>query len=334
MAQAIAADLTATSLMARQRHRSGRPLHGDMQRPMLIHRPTSDELALHGAGASFAQAMNVLRRALDDDAAMSVFRRILPAGGARLASDHDVLRRVAREVARGRMLVVSRQGADEPGASRYAAATNRAYRTILTNSFVETTDHMWQDTGGVVTVGVGKQLPTPSAALLLKFVYRNRLGPATPAEINAAYMTVRAAIPNGTPLSYRRLTDLDLAPGEAERQLTADLMRTEDDCRRLFPGWARFPLPAQIALLDMIFAPGELDGSGGASAYAGERQRQGPLQVQKVRQAVLRQDWAAASRVCRRAGIAPARNSWTASQFLNAAEKSPPRPEPHRAVRF
>jgi hypothetical protein len=111
-------------------------------------------------------------------------------------------------------------------------------------------------------------------------------------------------------------------------------MRTEDNCRRLFPGWARFPLPAQIALLDMILAPGDLDGSGGASAFTGERLPQVPLQVQKVRQAVASEDWAAASRACRRPGISVLRNSWTASQFLNAAEKSPPRPEPHRAVRF
>ena len=72
-----ASDQTAITPVALPTPRR-RTLHGDLARPTLIHSPTRDERRLLGHHkVAYAEALSVLKRALDDDAVMNALRRVL-----------------------------------------------------------------------------------------------------------------------------------------------------------------------------------------------------------------------------------------------------------------
>jgi hypothetical protein len=331
MAQTHDQDLPADELH-RRRRRYRPTLQEAMPRPTLIFRPTPDELRLHGDSGGYFEALSVLRRALEEPTLMASLRRVLSSTQAHALSDEAVLERLARAVAGGRMIVYSRPPPGRPVGVRYTAARAPDYRRLLAGPFVGLVPHPWLGLRGV-TVGIGKRLATPVAALGIRFVHRGGIRLATAAEIMAGCATVSAAIAGQAAIAYRDLTDLDLAPAEAERLLSQDLESAEDSCRGLFGGWERFPLPAQLALLDVIYDLG--DGLAAALADQTHGQREdGLYQFRRLREAVAKEDWVAASRDCRRPDVAAARDLWTRDKFIEAAHLAPARPDPHRAVRL
>ena len=317
----------------RRFRRQRRTLRESMPQPVLIHRPTADELTVHGASGGYFEALAVLKRALEDGAVMAALRRVLGWGRAHAAADLEILERLAREVAGGRMIICSRPPPASPSDTRYAAADDKDYRALLAGPFLGAVAHMSLDEQGRVTVGVGSKLPTPSAALLARFVHRGNLRPATPAEVTTAYMIVRGSIANRSAADYRDLTDLDLAPGEADRLLNQELERAEIGCRGMFGGWNRFPPPAQLALLDMVYDRGAGGAISPAERQAGLRE-QGLYQFGKLREAVAKENWIAAAAACHRETVPPVRDVWTRNSFIEAAHLAPPRPEPHRALKL
>ena len=67
----------------------------------------------------------------------------------------------------------------------------------------------------------------------------------------------------------------------------------------LYPDYDSFPLPAQVALLDMIYNLG----AGGLGKF------------QQMKSVIEAGQWEEAAGQCRRAGIQQARNDWAAGQF-------------------
>jgi GH24 family phage-related lysozyme (muramidase) len=329
MAQAATADQTAPP----SDERSRRIVHGDLPRLTLIFRPTADERMIHGRSGGYFDALQVLRYALEEPTLMAGLRRALNWGRAQLMSDIELIERLAREVACGRMILCSRPEPQKPKDDRYAAAHDKPYRALLAGRFEGSVDYMYLDSRGYVTVGVGKMLPTPSSAELVAFVHRATRKPATSTEKVAAYTKVRTSIANRTAAAYLSLTDLDLAPGESDRLLDRELEKAEDGCRTLFGGWDTFPMAAQLALLDMVYNMGAGHELTRAQRQAGMREH-GLFQFHRLRASVAKADWAAASRECERQGIQKSRNSWTRDKFLEAAHIAPPRPEPHRALKL
>jgi hypothetical protein len=323
-------ELSAQEVHRRYRSRR-RTLHEAMPHPVLIHRPTPDELTVHGASGGYLEALSVLRRALEDSALMASLRRILTWGRAHRMSDPQILERLAREVASGRMIIYSRAPRAKASDTRYAAAYDRDYRALLAGAFVGAIPYMRLDGRGAVSVGIGKLLLTPADAVAIRFVHRGGMQQASAAQITAAYLTVRGAVANRPATAYRDLTDLDLGPGESDRLLNQELQRAEDGCRSLFGGWEHFPLTAQLALLDMMYDLGEGRAITAAERQAGGREH-GLYEFRRLREAVAREDWIAASRECHRVDIQAARDTWTRNRFLEAAHIAPARPEPHRAL--
>ena len=329
---AQAADQIATPQEVHQGHRQRRSLHRTMLRPMLIFRPTADELAIHGTDASYTEALGVLRRALEDSTLMVKLRRVFSWGRANMMSDQEVIDRLARNVGAGRMIICSRPQA-KPKSDPYAATLDADYRALLlTGPFEGSVPFMYLDAARRVKVGIGRQLPTAAAAQLVRFVRRGTRSPANALEIRDAFLKVSTAIAGAPPASYRKLTDLDLAPGEAKRLLDTELRAAEDDCRELFRGWSRFPLPVQLALLDMTFNPGETRGQSSAADRRAGRRQHALIPFDELRTSVAKANWVAASRECHRTGIPKARDLWTRDQLLAAAHLAPPRPDPHRMV--
>jgi GH24 family phage-related lysozyme (muramidase) len=113
--------------------------------------------------------------------------------------------------------------------------------------------HMYLDTGGLVTVGVGNLLPNVAAAQQLPFVRRREGAPATAAEIAADFAAVQQQAKGKLASAYRPHTQLDL-PGTAIDALLQQRLATfRSDLARRFPTFASFPMLAQFALVDMAF---------------------------------------------------------------------------------
>ena len=162
--------------------------------------------------------------------------------------------------------------------------------------------HLYLDTRGLVTVGVGKMLRNEAAALALPFVRRADGLRASPQEIVADYRTVLAQPMGKLAASYRTFTLLDLPDAAIDALLRATVDGFQADLRARLPGYAAAPAAAKAALLDMAYNLGT----------------DGLLQYKRLKAAVAAGDWRRAAAECHRHGPSPERNDWTRDQFLAA----------------
>jgi hypothetical protein len=315
-------------------HRRNRLLHKDAGRPVLIHRPTPDDRTVHGISGGFEEALRLLKRASANSAAMSGLRRIIDAGQAHALSDQQVLEHAARKISSGRWVVNVSAASSTAAKEPYSAAHDNDYREKLT-IFERDVPHMYLDTEGNVTVGVGAKLSGSDLATT-RFVHRANGKLASESEKAAAFGAVSRSLAGQKPYHYRRLkeNDLDLAPGETQRLLKSRLERAEDDCRQLLKGWDGYPLPAQLALLDMVYNMGR-GGPLTAAQIAQSAKERGLYQFHNLRRAAESGDWLAASREChRKAPVNDERNNWTRNEFVEAAHQSPPAVGSDRATKL
>ena len=124
------------------------------------------------------------------------------------------------------------------------------HRTI---QFEGNISHMYLDTRGHVTVGVGYMLPDANAAAALSFVFRSNGLPADDATKRQAWTGVNGAPKGQLASAYRDLSKIDLPASSIQQLLTNSLESAEADLRRTFAEYDRFPLEAQEALIDMVF---------------------------------------------------------------------------------
>ena len=164
--------------------------------------------------------------------------------------------------------------------------------------------HMYLDTEGLVTVGIGNMLPNAQAACALAFVNRTTAAPATIAEIVADFERVTLQKKGMRASSYRAFTELDMSPAQIDTLFNRRVDEFVGQLQTHYVGFSRFPPSAQLAILDMAF-------NLGASAV----KKRWP----KLNQAIDRGDWAAAAVECVRPGANPARNEGTIDLFRKAA---------------
>jgi GH24 family phage-related lysozyme (muramidase) len=168
-------------------------------------------------------------------------------------------------------------------------------------------DHLYLDTRGYVTTGVGHMLRSPADAEKLPFVHARSGQLASREEIRAAFEQVTAMKPGRRAEAYRVPGGLVL-PVEISRQLAHARVESEflPGLRRLYPEYDSFPRPAQRALLDMAYNLGV----GGLRKFT------------NLKAAVERQDWGAAAEECQRRTCRDERNDWTRDMFLHAAAQT------------
>lgn len=165
-------------------------------------------------------------------------------------------------------------------------------------------EHMYLDSRGLVTVGIGRMLPTPAAAQELPFVLRGTSAPASANIIALEWQAVLAQERDRLASYYRQCTVLDL-PGAA---MDADFARSVTSfsavLRRHFPKFDSFPDPAQLGLLDMVYSEGEgvlfLPRPPGSPHFCA---------------GALSEDWLLCAQECRRGGVSDARNADCAALF-------------------
>jgi len=160
--------------------------------------------------------------------------------------------------------------------------------------------HMYLDTVGLVTVGVGNMLSDAVSAAALPFVRRSTGSAANAFEIEEEFDLVRALEKGMLAQRYEDFTSLDLPEIEIHRLLDDRIEEFESGLIEDFPGYESFPEEAQIGLLDMVFNLGR---SG--------LNRKFPTFCRAARE----QDWMTCAEECQRRGISDARNQETQELF-------------------
>jgi GH24 family phage-related lysozyme (muramidase) len=113
--------------------------------------------------------------------------------------------------------------------------------------------HMYLDTVGAVTVGVGNMLPSVNEAQKLSFINRLTKKLATKDEIKADFESVKKQIKGLKASAYKSYTKLDFPPTSIDNLLNIRIEEFKQQLRLKFPKFDSYPLTAQFALLDMAF---------------------------------------------------------------------------------
>lgn len=184
------------------------------------------------------------------------------------------------------------------------AEEKRVLRKNLT-AYEGSVDHMYLDTRGNVTVGVGHLVRSAHEAQQLPFLKRNDTR-ATSSEIRDEFESLRK-LPYGQPYSaryYSGFAQLRLRQSTIDSLTDMHIQSFELELKRLYPAFGSYPTEARLALFDMIFNLGMT------------RLR---TLFTRFNQAVLTEDWSAAARECNRPGIQVTRNRYVRELFERAA---------------
>jgi len=147
--------------------------------------------------------------------------------------------------------------------------------------------HLYKDTKGVITAGVGFALRSVREAQLLSW--------DLPGQVRLDWIEVSAAPAGKLPAFYAKITRARLSMDAMDRELVKRVGG--------LPTWAlALPAPAQLALQDIKYNTGNVDAD------------KWPKMVAAIRAG----DWATAARESRRPDVSKERNAWTAAQLRAA----------------
>lgn len=162
--------------------------------------------------------------------------------------------------------------------------------------------HLYLDTLGLVTCGVGHMVPTPGAMAGIEMVCGSGLT-ATQAQKEAEFAHVKGLEASKLPAYYAQRTILRMSPAAIDALQESDVAAFDAALRGLIWGFENLPEPAREALLDMAF---QLGAGGLVSKFP------------HLMAAVKARDWNACAENCHRAGIQEWRNTATADLFRKA----------------
>ena len=160
--------------------------------------------------------------------------------------------------------------------------------------------HMYVDTTGHVTVGIGNMLPSAVAACALPFIDRTTKNRATAAQITADFVAVAAQPKAKVARFYRPFTKLDLPDVEISRLFRARVDSFVQELRDSYPHYDDYPDPVQLAMLDMAF---NLGTRGLTNKWP------------KLNKAIATEDWATAATECYRLDANAPRNAAVKALF-------------------
>jgi GH24 family phage-related lysozyme (muramidase) len=179
--------------------------------------------------------------------------------------------------------------------------------------FEGTVPWMYLDTKGFVTIGVGELLASAAKAETLAFVDPDGQ-PSTQDAILGEFNRVSGLVPARVAAFYRSPASPVLPHAAIDTLLMNHLNFFDGQLSTRFPQYARFPDPAKLGLLDMIYNLGQV----------------GLFQhFPHFMASVDKQDWLGAAANCHRAGPSQARNDWTRQQFLAGAAAATPSSDSH-----
>lgn len=166
--------------------------------------------------------------------------------------------------------------------------------------FEGSTNFMYLDSRGNVTIGVGILLANAGAAKSAGIAFKNRKTnkTATPAEIEKDFNAVKAAPKGMVESKYEKFTQL-VASGGLDARLQKELSQAKSDAKSYYPDFDKLPSGAQWALVDMAFNLG----GAGLKKFAKLK-----AALDKAVQSNSKDDWEAAAKESNRVGIQSSRN--------------------------
>ncbi|MBC3503573.1 hypothetical protein HU761_19435 [Pseudomonas sp. SWRI59] len=194
---------------------------------------------------------------------------------------------------------------DFPEEDKAAGFTTRERRAIDESMRTNegNTDHMYLDSLGNVTVGVGFMLPSESAAAEYPFLNSDN-GPATIDQKQSEWRNIHSSPRNYVAGWYKSRTSLHLTSEFVDFKLGALVDSSFSGLSRLFPEIDKYPGAARVALQDMIYNVGE---GGLGDGFP------------RLMEAVRDQDWLTAATESHRNIRDESRNNAIRDLFLNAA---------------
>jgi GH24 family phage-related lysozyme (muramidase) len=171
----------------------------------------------------------------------------------------------------------------------------------FTSRFEGVVPHMYLDTRGLVTAGVGFMLPDVRAAQLLFSSF-------PPQTVANDFARIRSMSPGKPARVYALACRCTLSKAEMEDGFESRVASIEYSLSTIFPSWSTFPRPAIVALVDMAYNLG-----------VGALRNRWP----HLRDALSSHDWARCAVECHRDGVSAERNLATANLFQDAAKDAP-----------
>jgi GH24 family phage-related lysozyme (muramidase) len=167
---------------------------------------------------------------------------------------------------------------------------------VFTGPFEGSIPHMYLDTKGLVTTGIGFLLPTPESALKLGFM---------PSDHTVSDWMAVKACPAGKVASWYKSHTVCILPANNLRaEFDRRVQEFADQLSKIYK-LDTYPEAAQVAVLDMAYNLGA-----GALIF----------KWPSFKAACLAKDWATAALQCKRKGVQDARNVATAALFATAAK--------------
>ena len=167
-----------------------------------------------------------------------------------------------------------------------------------------TVDHLYCDTVGYVTIGVGCMLPNEKAACEMPLRHRDTNQLVSEQEKSDAFHAVKDAFTDNARASYyKKVSNLYLAQEDIESELKKKLDGFIARIVSSFPAFESFPDKAKIGILDMAY---NLGVQGVVKKF--------PTFSRGIRE----QNWRLCAEQCRRKQVSQERNDWVKNMFMEA----------------
>lgn len=179
----------------------------------------------------------------------------------------------------------------------------------LIEPFEGKVSYLYLDTQGYVTVGIGFMLPTAQQALPLMWRWRDPASSGEPSavDISDEWARVSRARPGMVPKAYHAITSMDLHDDDIGALFNRTVDKMVGRLVAIFPEYSKWPMPAQLAVLDMAW-------NLGPNAL--------PLNWPKLSAALRRKNWQEAALHSHRPQSHGGRNAAIQGLFVRAAQEA------------
>lgn len=165
-------------------------------------------------------------------------------------------------------------------------------------------EHIYRDSKGFATVGVGHMMPNIQAAQQLPF-YTQQGSKATAAEIKVDYDAVMKQPSNRLANYYKRFTKLKMRRLDIDQLTNKHIDAFHKELKIIYLDFDKFPSEAKLALFDIIFNVGMTN-----------LKNKWPT----MNAAIKAKDWSkAATNSNRQPPVSAARNKYVKDLFIKAA---------------
>lgn len=246
---------------------------------------------------SYDRALLQLRKAVGDPRVLEELRRFLARWiPAEPLTDHQVIHESAKAVGQGRAAIRPKQppASDIPW-DQVAKDLGR---------FEGDASHLYLDTKGYATVGIGRMLPDAEEAETLNFTVRATGQPATKAQIAAYFAKVHTQPAGQRWQNYH--TDLDLPQDTINRLAIEIAKRSSREVAARYKNYDKYPVEVKQVLIDMRFnMRGNMD-----------KFKKFKTAVEQAYLTHSGKLWEEAARESYRRDVQPARNQWASDMIL------------------